>query len=135
MVENPFFMKIEAIQPSQLYLNSQKIEKVIEQYEVINPEHIKAVPIKNLNNEIIFTDGHTRAYILWLHGFKKIKVTWEDELLDWKAYQICVGWCKNEGITRISDLKMRVIDNESYQKKWIKRCQDMFSELEKKKRD
>jgi len=133
MMGNSFYMDIDDIQPSQLYLNIRKIEDVKKEYPTIRPETIDAVPIKILNNQIIFTDGHTRAYVLWTHGYKKIKVIWEDEELDWQAYQICVDWCKEAGITTISDLKTRIIDNESYQIKWIKRCQDMFSELEKKK--
>ncbi len=133
MMGNSFYMDIDDIQPSQLYLNIRKIEDVKKEYPTIRPETIDAVPIKILNNQIIFTDGHTRAYVLWTHGYKKIKVIWEDEELDWQAYQICVDWCKEAGITTISDLKTRIIDNESYQIKWIKRCQDMFLELEKKK--
>lgn len=135
MVKHPFFMEIEAIQPSQLYLNAQKIKKIKNKYKIIAPEHIEAVPIKKLNNDIIFTDGHTRAYLLWLYGFKKIKVEWEDEDLDWEVYQICIDWCKEEGITSISDLDDKIINNESYQIKWIKRCHDMFTELEKKRKE
>jgi hypothetical protein len=133
-MNNSFFMNIDEIQPSQLYLNSRKIEKGKKKYKIINPEQIKVVPIKKLKDQIIFVDGHTRAYVLWTHGYKKIKVVWEDEELDWEAYQIGVDWCKEAGITAISDLNTRIIDNESYQIKWIKRCQDMFSELEKKRK-
>jgi hypothetical protein len=134
-MSNPFFMEIDMIQPSQLYLNSQKIEEVKNKFESVSREQLEAVPIKRLNDEIIFTDGHTRAYVLWTHGYKKIKVVWEDEELDWQAYQICVDWCKEVGITSISDLNTRIIDDKSYQIKWIKRCQDMVSELEKKRKE
>ena len=131
----PFFMNIDEIQPSQLYLNNHKIEEVKRKYKIINPEQIKAVPIKRLHDRIMFVDGHTRAYVLWTYGYKKIKVVWEDEELDWEAYQICVDWCKNAEITSISDLKTRIINDKSYQIKWIKRCQDMVSELEKKRKE
>ena len=124
-------MEINYIQPSQLYINVNKIEEIKQNYDKINPENFEAVPIKKLDRNIIYTDGHTRAYLLWQYGYNHVKVIWEDEDLDWKAYQICVDWCKGEGITKISDLKNRVIDNESYQIKWIKRCQDMFLDLEK----
>jgi hypothetical protein len=126
-------MEIKKIQPSQLYLNILKIEKIMSKYDIIAPELVEPVPIKKLNDEIIYTDGHTRAYLLWLNGYRNIKVEWEDEELDWEAYKICVEWCKEEGILSISDFKTRIIDDESYQIKWIKRCQDMFLDLEKKR--
>lgn len=37
------------------------------------------LPVKLLNDEIIFTDGHTRAFVLWKNGVKKIEVYWESE--------------------------------------------------------
>jgi len=132
-MNKPFFMEIKKIQPSQLYLNILKIEKIMSKYDIIAPELVEPVPIKKLNDEIIYTDGHTRAYLLWLNGYRNIKVEWEDEELDWEAYKICVEWCKEEGILSISDFKTRIIDDESYQIKWIKRCQDMFLDLEKKR--
>jgi hypothetical protein len=61
-------------------------------------------------------------------------VVWEDEELDWEAYQVCVQWCKDEGVLSIADLKHKIIDNDSYQRQWIKRCEDMISELEKKRK-
>jgi len=130
MSKPPFFIDIDSIQPSQLYLSLDKIEEIKRKYDEITPDIFEEVPIKKLNKDTIYTDGHTRAYILWQYGYDSIKVVWEDDNLDWEAYQICVDWCKAEGITKISDLKNRVINNESYQIKWIKRCQDLFKSLE-----
>jgi len=91
------------------------------------------LPVKLLNDEIIFTDGHTRAFILWKNGVHKIEVYWEaeDEDLDWELYEVCVNWCKDADIRSIGDLSGKIIDSMSYKEKWINRCQKMHLELEK----
>ena len=133
-MNKPFKMKINKIQPSQLYLNFKKINALLKNSNFNHIKGMEPIPIKKLNNQIIFTDGHTRAYLYWKNGCKKILVSWEDEDLDWDAYQICVEWCKDAGIKTISDLGNRVIDNNIYQEKWLKRCQKMQEELEDKRK-
>ena len=124
-LKNIFYLIINQIQPSQLYLNEKKIEQVLNSLRNSGFENAQPLPVKQLNDDIIFTDGHTRAYLLWLNGYNEIKVIWEDEDLDWKLYEICVEWCKQAGIRTIADLKNRIIDHESYQIKWIERCKKM----------
>lgn len=124
-LKNIFYLIINQIQPSQLYLSEKKIEQMLNSLRNSEFENAQPLPVKQLDNDIIFTDGHTRAYILWLNGFQKIKVIWEVEDLDWKLYEICVEWCKQAGIRTIADLKDRIIDHESYQIIWIERCKKM----------
>ena len=50
--------------------------------------------------------------------------------MDWEAYRICVGWCKEEGIRSIKDLKDRIVNAGDYQKLWLDRCRVMHEELE-----
>jgi len=116
-------MKLSAIQPSQLYINSVKLLKLI---NTLNKSDMSPVPIKELNNDIIYTDGHTRALVYYLSGFDEIDVMWDEDELDWKAYTMCVKWCKEEGIFTIADLKDRIICAEDYRKLWIKRCEGLF---------
>ena len=87
-----------SIQPSQLYINEDKLSKILKDKE----EQERVIPIKKLNDKIIFTDGHTRALTAFLSGKKQIKVVWEDEEFDWEAYQICVDWCIKEEIVNIT---------------------------------
>lgn len=94
---------------------------------------IEPIPIKKLGDEIIFVDGHTRAYAACVHGFSNIPVYWEYEELDWEAYEICVAWCKEEGIHRIADLKNRVISHREYKKLWYDKCAKMQKELKAKR--
>ncbi len=128
---NIFYLNINRIQPSQLYLSEKKIEQVLNSLRNSGFENAQPLPVKQLNDNIIFTDGHTRAYLLWLNGYNEIKVIWEDEDLDWKLYEICVEWCKQAGIRTIADLKNRIIDHESYKIKWIERCKKMGEKLYK----
>jgi hypothetical protein len=130
----PFMMKLNEIQPSQLYVSSEKLSEVMKTFNAANPESIEPIPIKELEKEIIFVDGHTRAFAAFLHGFSEVPVYWEDEELDWDAYEICVRWCKKDGIHTIADLKDRVLSQKDYEILWYRRCEEMQQDLAKGKR-
>jgi len=129
-----FMMKLNEIQPSQLYISSEKLSEVMKTFDASKPEAIEPIPIKKLGNEIIFVDGHTRAFAAFLHNIVEIPVYWEDEELDWDAYAVCVKWCKEEGIYTIADLKNRVISQRDYETLWYKRCKKMQKELETRRK-
>jgi len=57
-----FMMKLNEIQPSQLYINSEKLALVMKTFDSNKPELMKPIPIKELGNKIVFVDGHTRAF-------------------------------------------------------------------------
>jgi hypothetical protein len=100
-----FMMKLNEIQPSQLYINSEKLSLVMKTFDSNNPELMEPIPIKELGNKIVFVDGHTQAFAAFLHNFSEVPVYLEDEELDWDAYEICVEWCRKEQIHTIADLK------------------------------
>ena len=131
--ENTFLMSLDKIQPSQLYISREKLSRVMEAFESEKTDSPEPIPVKELNGEIILTDGHKRALALFLKGFSEVEVEWEDTELDWEAYSICVAWCKEEGIRRIVDLRNRVIDQSDYQILWLERCRAMHEELATKK--
>lgn len=126
-----FMMRLDRIQPSQLYISSKKLSKIMKTF---NPNSIRPIPIKRLEGDIIFVDGHTRAFAAFLHGLKEIPVYWEYEELDWEVYKICVEWCKKEGIRTIADLKNRVIPHRDYKILWYRRCEKMQQDLEAKRK-
>lgn len=128
-----FLMNLKDICPSQLYINSLKLQKIMEWFKPEDPSSYEAIPVKQLGNKLIFTDGHTRAYKAYKNGVDKIKVYYDEDDLDWNAYQICVDWCTLENIKWIGDLEDRVIDNDSFQTLWIRRCENMHKELSKNK--
>ena len=127
-------IKLHEIQPSQLYISSEKLSEVMKNFDLSKPESIEPIPIKKLGNEIIFVDGHTRALAAFLSNFSEVPVYWEDEELDWDAYEICVAWCKKEGIHAIADLKNRVVPQRNYEILWYERCKKMQQDLAKRKR-
>jgi len=129
-----FMMKLLEIQPSQLYISSDKLSEVMKTFDPSKPESIEPIPIKKLGDEIIFVDGHTRAFAAFLHNISEVPVYWEDEELDWDAYEICVGWCKKEGICTIADLKNRVVSQDDYEILWYRRCEKMQRDLAESKR-
>jgi hypothetical protein len=122
-------MNLNDIQPSQLYINSQKLSDILKWFKPDDYENYDPLPIKKLNGKIIFTDGHTRAFAAYLKGINFIKVYWDEDDLSWDAYQICVDWCNFEGIYSIADLKDRVIELGEYEILWLQRCKDMHKKL------
>lgn len=129
-----FMMKLNEIQPSQLYISSEKLSEVMKTFDPNKPESMEPIPIKRLENDVIFVDGHTRAFAAFLHGFSEVPVYWEDEELDWDAYKICTEWCKKDGIHTIADLKNRVVPQKQYEILWYKRCEKMQHDLETKRK-
>ena len=128
-----FLMKLDRIQPSQLYISREKLNQVLK--GLANPRSlsIKPIPLATLGNEVIFLDGHTRALAVFLRGASDITVCWEDEEIDWEMYKICVEWCKEEGIRSIADLERRIVSQEDYETLWIQRCRSLEQELDKKR--
>lgn len=128
-----FLMSLDKIQPSQLYINREKLARVMEILKSGGKGSLEPIPIKELNGEIVSTDGHTRALAWYLKGNSEVEVEWEDTDLDWEAYEICIAWCKKEGILSIADLEDRIIGPSEYQTLWLDRCRRMQEELAAKR--
>jgi hypothetical protein len=124
-----FEMELAAIQPSQLFISVEKLNQVEKNYAPLNPETLPPIPIKRLGDDIVFTDGHTRALVAHLYGFEKIRVFWDADELDWEAYEICVCWCKEARIRTIADLKGRIVSQEDYKVLWYQRCDQLHHDL------
>jgi hypothetical protein len=115
---------IDAVRPSQLYLNSAKLTAVIDWFDFDEPDYW-ALPVLEYNGDPYLTDGHTRAFVAYLAGVDELRVVQDDtdfDRTDRLLYHECLGWCANAGITTISDLAGRVLNPETYEEKWIDRC-------------
>ncbi|MHA2024795.1 MAG: hypothetical protein ACW98U_02745 [Candidatus Thorarchaeota archaeon] len=130
-MDETFKLHASEIQPSQLYISEAKLNVVLKtisrDFQALEP-----IPIKELDGELVSTDGHTRAVALLLNGIDELEVIWEDEDLDWEEYGICVKWCKDEGILSIHDLKHRIVNHREYEELWYERCRLMQDDLKKK---
>jgi len=124
-----FTMKLNQIQPSQLYISSEKLTQVMKSFDLLKPESLEPIPVLKLGNQIIFTDGHTRAFAAFLRGLSEVRVFWDEDELGLEEYAICVEWCKKEGIGTIADLKNRVVSPDEYEALWLKRYEKMQQDL------
>jgi len=115
-------MKLNEIQPSQLFISSEKLSEIMKAFDQAKPDTLEPIPVKKLGNEVVFTDGHTRALAAFLHGLGEARVFWDEDELDWEAYAICVEWCKKEGIRTVGGLKDWVVSPEEYTALWLDRC-------------
>lgn len=132
---NIFIMKLDQIQPSQLFVNSEKLSNALKDYDRLKPDLLEPLPVKKLGDEVILTDCHTIALVACLRGISEVRVYWEEEELDEEAYQICVEWCKKEGVHSVAHLKDRVVSPEQFDLLWLKRCKKMVQDLEAKRTD
>jgi hypothetical protein len=124
-----FSVKLIELQPSQLYICAEKIEAVEGGMRSAGADVIDPLPVKWLGGRIVLMDGHTRALAAYRQGYEFVQVYWENEELDWEAYEICVQWCLEEGIQSIADLQSRIVGAERYKELWYKRCRRMHEQL------
>ena len=123
-------IKLTDLQPSQLYICSEKLSIVASKGSPRCPDDIDPVPIKKLGSRVVLTDGHTRVFAAFQAGLNEIVAYWDTDELDWEAYQICVDWCIEHDIHSIADLKNRVVSQGDYEELWHKRCHAMHKELD-----
>jgi hypothetical protein len=130
MASSSFLVKLSRLQPSQLYISRAKLECI--RADAVGPERgsVSPIPVLQLGDDVILTDGHTRAYAAFLLGVSEVEAYWDEDELDLEAYGTCVAWCKQEGIESIADLRGRVLPQEEYETLWLRRCEKMQQELE-----
>jgi hypothetical protein len=133
-MDKTWMLRLDAIQPSQLYISAVKLAKVMAAFHPDKIESIALLPVVQIADRTIFTDGHTRAFAAFSCGHTEVRVTWDEDELDWEAYAICVQWCVHEGIYTIADLQDRVVSPENYRVLWLDRCAIMHQELAAKRK-
>lgn len=114
-----FKIGILEVQPSQMYINKEKLN-------VVNKiEKTDVIPVKKIGEKLFFTDGHTRVLSYYLRGIEEIEVYIDEDNMDWRLYSLHVKNCEDNNIKNISDLKNRIISDEEYKVKWIRFCDDL----------
>lgn len=124
-LEKAFVISLAALQPSQLYISEGKLQLLRGWFDPSDRSRLDPIPIKNLNGQVIMTDGHTRAVAAHLAGWDSLPVYWDADELDMQAYATDVKWCKEEGITDIKTLSKRIVPHKDYEYLWRKRCMEM----------
>ena len=128
------FVKLDQLQPSQLYISQDKLSAVQATTDFFSPEGVQAIPVKDLGGLSVMTDGHTRVFAAHLAGLTCVPTYDDPDDLDWEAYQICVDWCRVEGIHSVADLVGRVVNAEDYERLWYDRCRVMQADLAEKRK-
>lgn len=123
-------LRLVDIQPSQFYISEEKLEQIGRWFKPENLSGFEAVPVKELDGQVIFTDGHTRAYAAWLAGLERIPLVWDADELDWEAYRLCAFASRKRGICSIADLKERVVSGADYERLWNGWCEVLHEILE-----
>ena len=129
VTEPTFTARLAELQPSQLWISSEKLAAVLAGRERIDAAGLEPLPVKQLADCLMLTDGHTRAVAAALSGINELTVCWETDDLDWDAYEECVRWCRDEGIRSVPDLTGRIVSAADYQRLWHDRCDRLHIEL------
>ena len=118
------WIEISEIQPSQFYIDSDKVNAI---NEFINKESDIVIPLIKCDNRYISLDGHTRLYIANKRGFRRVLgfLTTTDNYI-YKFVEEAI----NRGIIQVSNLLL--VDHRDYEILWHKFCDDFFSKLDNK---
>ncbi|MFB6068888.1 MAG: histone acetyltransferase [Halobacterium sp.] len=121
----PGRLSLDELRPSQLYLSGEKLAAAAEWFDFDEPNY-GTLPVFEYDGEWFLSDGHTRAFLAHLTGFEDVRVERDDGLreeYDVGVYEAAIGWCEDEGVTRVADLAGRVVEPTTYEDVWIERCQ------------
>lgn len=115
-------LEISKIQPSQLYINEKKLDRLLTWIK--SPEEI-IIPVIRRGTQWVSVDGHTRLKAAQLLGFKQIYV-YVDEFEPY--IDDFIQFCQQDKKFTIYDLP--VISNEDYQIQWCLFCDQYFQQKE-----
>ncbi len=122
------FVNIDDLKFSQIYLSKKKIDDILKWFKP-SLENFNPVPFRDFlgNGDLTLTDGHTRTYVAWLNGLKKIPAVYDnDEIvtceLGHELYVTDTIWCKRFNINHVSDFSNRILNQEEYELLWNNRC-------------
>lgn len=129
------FMNIDLLGLSQIYLNQDKITSIMGWFHPPYMDNFKPLSVHDFgNNAYTITDGHTRAYVAYKSGISYLPVQYDnDDLVAGEVgqmlYKADLEWCQRFRLTHIKQLENRILDNSSYQKLWIGRCDRSYDLL------
>jgi len=112
---------------SQPYLNQNKLTKLENVLLDDNP-----LPVMIFEKKYFLSDGHTRAFLI---KDDVVKVYLDCDLMDlnsmYEDYITFINWTQELGVYSIDDLKNRVISEDEFKEKWIKRCEDYLQQKDR----
>ncbi len=116
-------LSIDEIQPSQFYVDEDKIKAVSAFIHSENDIIIPVVFDERIGRHISL-DGHTRMYYAYLQGWKTVNVfkgSGAGDYIFWFAKEAI-----KRGVTKPSEIKR--LSHKEYEVRWNKFCDDFFAE-------
>jgi hypothetical protein len=113
------------LRPSQLFLSAEKLEDAAGWFDFDDPDY-DPLPAFEHEGDWYLSDGHTRAFLLYLAGAETIRIRRDEavrEEYDFDLYLTCIGWCEDAGVGQVADLAGRVVEPDTYEEVWLERCQ------------
>jgi ribosomal protein S18 acetylase RimI-like enzyme len=111
------------VAPTQLYISRAKLERARRYLEACDYADYDPLPVKQIGRVLFFTDGHSRALLLWRAGHTEIVTVPDEDEMEWASYLENVEWCRQAGIATIAGLDGRVVSEAKYQVLWRDRCE------------
>lgn len=111
---------LERIQPSQFYVDTDKIAAI---RSFIHRSEDIVIPVMPYGDRYISLDGHTRLYYAVMNGWKSVRAV-ADASDDWVFRFIAEAQKRN--IFQPKD--MLLVNHEEYEKKWNRFCDELFAE-------
>lgn len=117
-----FPVAIDDLQPSQFYVDKQKIKAIS---NFVNKEEDIIIQICKINNKHVVIDGHTRLYYAYLKGWKIVRATLQN------SHQYVYYFVEEAQKRKIFAIKdMKLLEHIRYQEKWYKFCDEYFVNTE-----
>lgn len=109
--------------PSQRYLDAGRVRAAVDWFDFDDPSY-DPVPVIELGDVLVLTDGHTRGFLAYLAGADQLEVVRDPDRPDLNIplYRECVTWCEAASVTSIPDLAGRVVSRETFRERWVARC-------------
>lgn len=120
-----FTLAIDDIQPSQFYVDQNKIDAV---GTFLSRQEDIIIQVAAHNGRYISLDGHTRLYYAIMQGWTQVRAV-EEEAFDC-VYDFA-DEAQKRGITSPKD--MVLLSHLEYEEKWNRYCDDFFATKEEEK--
>jgi len=117
-------LPLDTVHPTQLYLSSEKLARVVDWFDFDDPAY-EPLPAFEHEGTWYLSDGHSRAVAAALAGEDTLRIRRDErvrETYDFEVYLTCIEWCEEEAVETVHDLIGRVVEPDTYEEQWIKRC-------------
>lgn len=113
-----FELPLEQIQPSQFYVDKDKLQAV---GSFIREPNDIVIPVLEYEGRYASADGHTRLYLAYQRGYEHVRAFMEE---DQEYIYKFVKEAKSWGVFHVKD--MELLSHEEYEIKWNQFCDDFF---------